>query len=155
MLATIMDGDHSSQTAPETAEALLAALRRLEGEGRLVLRIEPGLLTHMDSPVASEADGNIWVYGFLAAAGALWLWRGAVPGLVAFGVGLAVYLTLGRRYMHRRIERRVREQALASLDTWRKLWRFRGLTLSARDRPGLADCASPDGNWMGFVRELS
>jgi hypothetical protein len=149
-----MEEDHSAGTAPETAEALLAALRRLEAEGRLELRIEPALLTHMDSPVASEADGNIWVYGFLAVAAALFLWRGIVPGLAAFAAGLAVYFLLGRPYMHRRIERRVREQALGSLETWRKLWRFRGLTLCARDRPGLADCPSPEGNWMAFVRTL-
>ncbi len=154
MLAAIMDGDLPSETAPESAEALLAALRRLDAEGRLVLRIEPRRLTHIDSPVASEADGNIWVYGFLALAAALWLWRGAVPGLAALGAGLAVYATLGRAYMHRRIERRVRGTALGSLETWRKLWRFRGLTLSASDRPGLADCASPEGNWMAFVRAL-
>ncbi len=149
-----MAGDRSAETGPETAEALLAALRRLDGEGRLVLRIDPAFLAHMDSPVASEADGNIWVYGFLAVAMALFLWRGVVPGLAALAAGLAVYFLLGRPYMHRRIERRVRERALGSLETWRKLWRFRGLTLSAKDRPELADCASPDGNWMAFVRAL-
>jgi fatty acid desaturase len=149
-----MEGDRSAEPAPETAEVLLAALRRLEGEGRLSLRIEPALLTHIDSPVASEADGNIWVYGFLALAAALWLWRGAVPGLLVLAAGILVYFTLGRAYMHRRIERRVRQNALGNLETWRRLWRFRGLTLSASGRPGPADCASPDGNWMAFVRAL-
>jgi fatty acid desaturase len=149
-----MEAEQSPPSAPETAEALLAALRRLEAEGRLHLRIEPALLTHIDSPVASEADGNIWVYGALAVAAALWLWRGAVPGLVAFAAGLVVYFTLGRRYMHRRVERRVRERALENLETWRRLWRFRGLTLSAAGRAGPADCASPEGNWMAFVRAL-
>ncbi|HXZ01461.1 MAG TPA: hypothetical protein VEI03_15810 [Stellaceae bacterium] len=149
-------GDDDPSLAPrESAEALLAALRRLDGEGRLEIRIEPRRLAHIDSPVASEADGNIWAYGGLALATALFLWRGPVPGLAALGLAVAAYLTLGRAYMHRRIERRVREQALASLETWRKLWRFPGLTLAAKDRPGLADCASPDGNWMAFVRALS
>lgn len=149
-------GDGDPSPAPgDSAEALLAALRRLDGEGRLEIRIEPRHLGHIDSPVASEADGNIWVYGCLAVACALFLWRGILPGLVGLGLGVAVYFTLGRAYIHRRIERRVREKALESLETWRRLWRFRGLTLRARDRPGLVDCASPDGNWMAFVRALS
>ncbi|MGO8918310.1 MAG: hypothetical protein ACLQJR_20615 [Stellaceae bacterium] len=150
-----MADDDPSPPPPESAETLLAALRRLDDEGRLEIRIEPRHLTHIDSPVASEADGNIWIYGFLALAVGLALWRGLVPGLAMLGLGIAVYLTLGRAYMHRRIERRVREKALASVETWRKLWRFRGLTLTAKDRPGLADCASPDGNWMAFIRALS
>lgn len=150
-----MAEDEISQAPLETAETLLAALRRLESDGRLEIRIEPRHLTHIDSPVASEADGNIWIYGFLLLAVALGLWRGLIPGLVMLGLGAAVYLTVGRAYMHRRIERRVREKALASAETWRKLWRFRGLTLTAKDRPGLGDCASPDGNWMAFIRALS
>jgi len=148
--------DEDSSPAPlESAETLLAALRRLDGEGRLEIRIEPRHLTHIDSPVASEADGNLWIYGFLLLAVVLGLWRGLLPGLAMLGLGIAVYLTAGRAYMHRRIERRVREKALASVETWRKLWRFRGLTLKAKDRPGLDDCASPDGNWMAFIRALS
>lgn len=150
-----MGDDHPFAAPPESAEAMLAALRRLDGEGRLEIRIDPRQLAHIDSPVASEADGNIWVYGGLALAATLFLWRGLIPGLAGLGLGVAVYFTLGRAYMHRRIERRVREKALVSLETWRKLWRFRGLTLAAKDRPGLADCASPDGNWMAFVRALS
>lgn len=147
-----MEPDEPFPPPGESAETLLAALRRLDGEGRVEIRIEPRHLSHIDSPVASEADGNVWVYGGLALAAALFFWRGLVPGLAALALGVAVYLTFGRAYMHRRIERRVREKALASVETWRKLWRFRGLTLAARDRPGLADCASPEGNWMAFVR---
>lgn len=150
-----MSSEDRRQEGSESAEALLAALRRLDGEGRLEIRIDPRRLTHIDSPVASEADGNIWVYAFLALAVGLWLWRGLVPGLAALAAGVVVYLTLGRIYVHRRVERRVREKALGSVETWRQLWRFPGLTLKAKDRPGLADCASPDGNWMAFVRALS
>jgi hypothetical protein len=149
-----MDDDDSSPAPRESAEALLAVLRRLDGEGRLEIRIEPRLLGHIDSPVASEADGNIWVYSCLAIAVSLFLWRGLVPGLAALGLGVVAYLTFGRAYIRRRIERRVREKALVSLETWRKLWRFRGLTLAAKDRPGLAECTSPDGNWMAFARAL-
>ena len=48
----------------------------------------------------------------------------------------------------------MREHALDSVETWRKLWRFSGLTLAVAGRPGLGECASPDGNWMAFVRAL-
>jgi hypothetical protein len=54
--------------------------------------------------------------------------------------------------VHRRIERRVRQDALADLDKWRKLWRFGGLILASAERPEAA-CASPHGNWMAFVRD--
>ena len=138
----------------ETAEALLAALRRLAAEGRVELRIDPRPLGHIDSPVSSEADGNIWVYGVILLAGLLLWWRGLVPALAAGAAGIVFYLTLGRAYAHRRIKRRVREKALTSIETWRKLWRFPGLVLTAPGRPGPADCASPDGNWMAFVRAL-
>lgn len=140
--------------AAQSAEMLLAALRRLEREGRLELRIDPRPLRHIDSPVASEADGNIWIYAALAIAGVLLLWRGLIAALAALVLGFALYFTVGRVYVNRRIERRVRDETLDSLDRWRKLWRFRGLTLVAKDRPDLADCASPDGNWMAFVRAL-
>jgi hypothetical protein len=140
--------------SPETAETLLAALRRLDSTGLVEIRIEPKRLNHIDCPVASEADGNIWVYAFIALAGAAWWWRGLAAGAITLGLGVVVYLTLGRFYMHRRIRRRVREEALQNVDTWRKLWRFRGLTLAAKDQPGVSDCASPDGNWMAFVRSF-
>jgi hypothetical protein len=120
-----------------------------------VLRIDPRPLSHIDSPVASEADGNIWIYGTVAVARALLLRRGAVPALAAATAGLVLYLSLGRAYVRRCIERRVREEALASGETSRWLWRFPGLPLAAPGRPGGADCASPGGNWMEFVRTLS
>lgn len=143
-----------TETPPETAEALLAELRRLDRDGRIEILIEPSHLDHIDSPVASEADGNIWVYGLILLVVIAGAWKGLVVGLGAAAVGAALYFTAGRTYMHRRIERRVREKGLESLETWRRLWRFRGLTLRAKDRPGLADCVSPEGNWMGFVRGL-
>ncbi len=139
---------------PEGAGELLAALRRHLADGKVEMRIAPRTLNHIDSPVAVEADGNVWAYAFLFIAALLW-WRwGAAPGLGALVVGVAVYLTLGRAYVHRRIERRVREQALHDVEKWRKLWRFPGLTLVATGRPDIAACASPDGNWMGFTRAL-
>lgn len=150
-----MSGDAPPPGPAESAEALLTALRRLTAEGRVELRIDPRPLGHIDSPVSSEADGNIWVYGVIAVAALLLWWRGLVPALAAGVAGLALYLTLGRAYVHHRIKRRVREKALTSIETWRKLWRFPGLVLIAPGRSGPADCASPDGNWMAFVRALT
>ena len=150
-----MDAPAARSATGETAGELLVALRRGVAEGRVELRVEPKRLNHIDSPVAFEADGNIWAYAALFIAAVLW-WRwGIVPGLAALAVGVIVYLTLGRAYMYRRIERRVRGAALDDLDKWRKLWRFSGLTLTAKDRRDLAPCASPDGNWMAFIRALS
>lgn len=150
-----MDELSAQSTAVQSAGELLAALRRGVAEGRVELRVQPKQLHHIDSPVAVEADGNMWAYAALFIAAVLW-WRwGMVPGLAALAVGVVVYLTLGRAYMYRRIERRVRGVALDDLDKWRKLWRFSGLTLTARDRQDLAPCASPDGNWMAFMRSLS
>jgi hypothetical protein len=142
-------------TTGESAGELLAALRRRLAEGNVELRVEPQRLNHIDSPVAVEADGNVWAYAALFIAALLW-WRwGIASGLAALALGVVVYLTLGRAYVHRRIERRVRRDALDDLEKWRKLWRFSGLTLVAKDRREVAPCASPDGNWMAFTRALS
>jgi hypothetical protein len=150
-----MDASAAGLASGESAGDLLAALRRGVAEGRIELRVDPKRLNHIDSPVAYEADGNIWAYAALFVAAVLW-WRwGMVPGLAALVLGVIVYLTLGRAYMYRRIERRVRGAALDDLDKWRKLWRFSGLTLTAKDRRDLAPCASPDGNWMAFTRALA
>lgn len=150
-----MDAPAARSTTGASAGELLAALRRAVAEGRVELRVEPQRLNHIDSPVAFEADGNIWAYAALFIAALLW-WRwGMVPGLAALALGVIVYLTLGRAYMYRRIERRVRGTALDDLEKWRKLWRFSGLTLTAKERGDLAPCASPDGNWMAFARALA
>src|ERR1700680_4795147 len=119
----------------ESAEMLLAALRRLDREGRIEIRVDPRRLDHIDSPVASEAEGNIWIYPAIGLALLAWWWKGMLPSVATMGVGVALYLSLGRAYLHRRIERRVHERALLSLETWRKLWRFNGLTMAAKDRP--------------------
>jgi hypothetical protein len=140
-----------SETPPEAAE-LLAALRRLVVERKIDIEIDPRRLNHIDSPVASEADGNVWVYAAVAIAALLLWWKGPLPAVAVIAVGALLYLTLGRAYVHRRIERRVREKALNNLDVWRKLWRFPGLRLRTANASGIADCHSPDGNWMSFVR---
>ena len=94
------------ETPPETAAELLAALRRLAGERKIDIEVDPRRLNHIDSPVASEADGNIWVYGAVGLAALLLWWKGIVPAVAVVAVGALLYLTLGRAYVHRRIERR-------------------------------------------------
>jgi hypothetical protein len=146
----------SPQAPPreETAEDLLRSLRQLHEGGKLAVRADADKLNHMDSPVVVEADSNIWAYGYLVVVLGIWWKWGNIPGAVAGVLGVIVYYTLGRAYVHRRLQRRVTEKALNDLDTWRKLWRFGGVSLSGTGRPDLGECKAPDGNWMGFVRTL-
>ena len=113
-----------AEAQPETADALLARLRRLDRDGRIAIVIDPRHLDHIDSPVASEADGNIWVFGLILLAVAGGAWQGVPVGLAVAALGLLLYFTAGRAYKHRRIVRRVHETGLDSLETWRKVWRF-------------------------------
>ena len=138
--------------APETAEGLFAALGRLERDGRLALKLDYKKLSQMDSPVGSEADGNIWAYGLLAASIAAWWFGGWRIALGVAIAGIAAYFTLGRAYMHRRIRRRIADKALIELNVWRKLWKFGGVTLLPAG--GAEPCAAPQDNWMALVRSL-
>jgi len=140
-------------TAPseETAEKLFAALNSLRADGKLSLRFDYKKLTHLDSPVGSEADGNIWAYGGLAVAIAAWWFRGWQVAIGVAVAGVLIYVTLGRWYMHRRIRRRVEEKALADLAHWRRLWKFGGIALVSSVGE---ECVAPQGNWMALVRNL-
>lgn len=150
-----VEADLRQSPAPlESASELLAALRRMQTDGKVELRIVPRELHHIDSPVTVEADGNIWAYAFLFAAALVWWEWGMAAGLATLGAGVVIYLSFGRAYVYRRIERRVREDALHDPEKWRKLWQFRGLTLVATARSDVAACTSPDGNWMAFTRDL-
>lgn len=141
-----------SLSAEETAEELLRALNRLHAEGKVQIRTEPRILNHIDSPVAVEADGNIWVYGLIVVVLLVWWRGGATPALVATAVAILVYFTLGRAYVHRRLDRRVRELALQDIGCWRKVWRMGGVTLLAASGVP-AECRAPEGNWLAFVRD--
>lgn len=127
--------------------------RRLQGliHGNAVsLTVDADFLDHIDSPVAVEADSNIWAYGLVAAAGTLFWYGGALYGLGAALAGTVLYFTLGRAYVRRRLRRRVEREALTDLEKWRKLWRFGGVALSAAAAGPV--CAAPEGNWIDFVR---
>jgi len=148
--------DDGSDALPEptpaaTAIDLYRALVRLHAEGRIALSYDFARLSHIDCPVASEADGNIFAYAVVGGV-ALALWRFGWKAALATGaVGAAVYFTVGRRYIRRRIRRRIEERALASLDLWQRLWRFGGIALTPT---GGTPCVAPAGNWMALVRSL-
>lgn len=136
----------------DTAEKLFAALNLLRADGKIALRFDYKKLTHIDSPVGSEADGNIWACGGLALAIATWWFRGWQAAVAVAVAGVLIYFTFGRWYMHRRIRRRVEDKALADLTQWRRLWKFGGVALVPDTGE---ECAAPQGNWMALARSFS
>ncbi|HLJ20297.1 MAG TPA: hypothetical protein VKU84_08870 [Stellaceae bacterium] len=143
--------------ATETAEELFARLRRLCAEGRVTIELNNKRLSHIDSPVSFEAWGNQLVYPLLLLTCGVWWWFGWKVGAGTAAASVLLYLTLGKAFLHRRIERRVREQVLEDVVRWRKLWSFGGVTLrtGAEGAPNGGTCASPSDNWMEFVRRLT
>jgi hypothetical protein len=133
----------------EDESVLLARLHRSIEEGRIRLTLDRRKLSHMDFPLSFESDGNRWIYPIvgLTAAG-FWLggiWVGAGIGVT----GYIIYQTLGRAYIVRRLDRRIRTKGLISVAEWRKIWRFGGVVLTSSDgqtRQG------PNESWMGLVR---
>jgi len=144
--------DTIAEPPDDSAEALFRALRRLHAEGRLRLSLDFKRLDHMDSPVSVQADSNIWAYATLAVT-LVALWVGGWTAALAVAVlGIAAYYSLGRVYVRRRLERRVEDSALASLETWRALWRWGGIALLPQSGE---ECRAPEGNWMALVRRLA
>lgn len=139
--------------ATETAEELFARLRRLCAEGRVAIELDNKRLMHIDSPVSFEAWGNQLVYPLLLLTCGAWWWFGWKVGAGVAVASVLAYLTIGKAFLYRRIERRVREQVLEEVVRWRKLWSFGGVTLRATAEG--ATCASPGDNWMEFVRRLT
>ncbi len=142
--------------AAETAEDLFARLRRLCAEGRVAIELDNKRLSHIDSPVSFEAWGNQLVYPLLLLTCGVWWGFGWKVGAGAAVASVLIYLTIGKAFLHRRIERRVREQVLEDVVRWRKLWSFGGVrlrTIEAGTPNGT--CASPGDNWMEFVRRLT
>jgi hypothetical protein len=142
--------------AAETAEELFRRLRKLCADDRVAIELDHKRLMHIDSPVSFEAWGNQLVYPLLLATCLLWWWLGWKVGAGVAVASVLLYLTLGKAYLHKRIERRVREQVLEDVVLWRKLWSFGGVSLRrVGDGDGAGTCASPRDNWMEFVRRLT
>jgi hypothetical protein len=138
---------------PESDErALLAELRRLVGSGAVRLELDRRKIEHIDFPLAVQADGNRWIYA-AAALTALAFWRlGLVAGVAAAIAGFVLYRTLGLRFMARRLDARIRERGLYSVDQWRRLWRFGGVVLTGPDG---TPCQGPAQSWMAMVRAIT
>jgi hypothetical protein len=134
---------------------LLRVLRGLVENGKIRIELDFRRLDHMDSPVGVEADSNIWVYAALPLCALVFWQLGMWPGAAAVAVCLALYFTVGRAYVHRRLTRRIYEGALKDSDLWRKLWRFGGIALVSGEDGAAARCAAPEGNWMALVRTLA
>lgn len=142
--------------AAETADELFARLRRLCAEDRVVIELDNKRLSHIDSPVSFEAWGNQLVYPLLFLTCVLWWWFGWQIGSATAVASVLLYLTIGKAFLHRRIERRVRDQVLEDVVRWRKLWSFGGVSLRrVGEGDGDAACLSPNDNWMEFVRRLT
>ena len=135
-------------SAPDEA-ALLRRLEALIASGAIGLEVDRRKLSHIDFPLLYEADGNRWVYGF-AAATALVFWQfGPIAGGAAVLAGILLYQTVIRARIIRRLERRIRDQGLTSVETWRRLWRFGGVILAT---PAGERLQGPEGSWMVLVR---
>ena len=133
----------------DSEAALLQRLDELVGAGRIALALDRRKLTHIDFPLGLDADGNLWAYPLVLGTAFAWWLGGVWIGLAAGAVAALVYQTLGRAYMARRLEKRIRERGLKNAEIWRKLWRFGGVILTPEAG---GPCQGPDGNWMALVR---
>ena len=134
-----------------TDKELLTALRAMVDAGAVQVDLDAGKLDHMDSPVSVQSDSTRWFAGlFVLCAAAFWF-GGWIGGTVAVIASIALWFAWVRPWTHRRINARVRETALKDTQTWRALWRFGGVRLTAGD----TTCAAPNDNWMQFVRDRS
>jgi hypothetical protein len=138
---------------PDEADVALKALRQLHQEGAVAIKIDDKRLRHIDSPVVCEADSVRWLYGFVALAALAWYALGIYYAVGVAAVGAIVYPTLVRLLVHRKLEQRIENVALADISTWRKLWRFGGVALIANGQES-PSCEAPQDNWMAFVNGL-
>ncbi len=136
--------------SPESEVALLKRLDALVAAGGIALALDRGKLAHIDFPLALEADGNRWAYPLVLATVLIGWFLGLWAGIAAGLVSALCYRTLGRAYIARRLEQRIRARGLTEVETWRRLWRFGGVILTGPDG---APCQGPDGNWMALVRQ--
>jgi len=139
----------------DEATEQLNQLKRLVADGKISLKIDQKRLTHMDSPVVCDPDSTRWLYALAVVAGVVWWRLGTTYGLVAVAVAGIIYATLARTYVKRRLERRVQEIALSDPTIWRKLWRFGGVALIAKDSGADAPCTAPKDNWVAFMQRAA
>jgi hypothetical protein len=146
----LSDTQVTVEAPPESERELLAKLEKLVRSGKLVLTVDRSKLSHLDFPLSSEVDGNLWVYTMAAASAAIWWKTGLWAGLAAAAASLILYQTLGKAYIARRLDRRIRERGLRETDTWRALWRFGGVILTPAE--GGPPCQGPEGSWFALAR---
>ena len=148
------------QPGSETDASLYERLCAAIDGGEVTLAFDLRRLRQGDSPVAIQADGNVWFLPSALAVVGGWLavgkytdipsWEVGVPLLVA---AVVIHLTVARRYVERRLEKRVAVFARKDVASWRRLWKFGGVMLE-RGGATPARCAAPDGNWFEFARRL-
>jgi hypothetical protein len=163
------------KTAKMEDTDLLEILRSAETDGRVTIGLDPRKLDDVDSPISVQADSTRWIYGLMAAALLVWWLGGATAGAGAIAAAAFIYATIGRRQVERNIRRRFYSGGIWDIRTWRKLWRFEGITLTCNPRAGTCNpragtcnpragtcnpragaegapvCRSPDDNWQRFV----
>ena len=131
----------------------LAKLRELIAAKSVYIRFDPKKLRELDSPVVVVAETERWALGMVALAGVVWWFFGIWAAAGALAVCIAAYILFGRRAIARNIERRIHNNALKDISTWRALWQFGGISLEsaldANDR-----CPAPSGRWISFVERL-
>ncbi len=142
--------EESPDAPVETERELLAKLKALVESGKVILTVDRTKLSSLDFPLGSEVDGNIWVYAMALASVAIWWRAGMWFGIAAGVVSLILSQTLGKSYVARRLDRRIRERGLQETDTWRALWRFGGVILTPAD--GGTPCQGPQGSWFAVAR---
>ena len=139
-----------AEAPAETERELLAKLEAMVQSGKLILTVDRSKLSSLDFPLSSEVDGNLWVYGMAVVSALIW-WRvGMWFGIAAGVASLVLYQTLGKAYIARRLDKRIRERGLKEMDTWRALWRFGGVILTPAG--GGAPCQGPQGSWFALAR---
>lgn len=133
---------------------LLEMLRSAEADGRVIVGLDPRKLDDVDSPISVQAESTRWIYGLMAGAILVWWLGGAYAGIGAIAAGALIYATIGRWQVERNVRRRFYNGGIRDIGTWRKLWRFEGITLACNPSAGTEGgpvCRSPDGNWQRFV----
>ena len=150
MERALSDTEVAAETVPETERDLLKKLDQLVESGQLLLAVDRSKLAHLDFPLSSEADGNVWVYSMIPLAALIWWQFGNWAGLAAAVAAVAVYQTLGKAYVARRLDRRIREKGIKDTESWRALWRFGGVILTPA--AGGPPCQGPGGSWHALAR---